>query len=80
MAALHKQLFLELAKLQGTEEKLCGVNLQLESVSQTLKEQVQERSQDLESASEQQAGATDQLLQPGAFQALTRLESSSSPR
>jgi hypothetical protein len=32
MAALHKQLSLELAKLQGTEEKLCGVNLQLESV------------------------------------------------
>lgn len=77
MAALNEQLSQELAKLRGTEEKLCGVNLQLESVSQTLKEQTQERSPELKSVSEPQTIARDQLE---ASQAMTGLESSGSPR
>ncbi len=79
MAALHEQLSLELAKLQGTGEKLCGVNLQLESASPTLKEPVQECSQDLENASEPQTVARDQLLQPRASQTPTGLASSGYP-
>jgi putative oxidoreductase len=80
MTALHEQLSRELAKLQRTEEELCGVNLQLESARPTREEPARERSQELASASEPQIVARDQLLQARAPQALTGLESSSSPR
>jgi len=80
MAALHEQLSRELAKLQRTEEELCGVNLQLESARPTREEPARQRSQELASASEPQIVARDQLLQARASQALTGLESSSSPQ